>query len=126
MNSPEGELIQVVMHYKRSGTIKFSPEGLCSGSMQAPVSSGAENPITMYVLCTDVDALAARARAAGAAILTEPADMFWGDRITRIADPDGYVWCFATQVGEFDAGKMPQAPEVEQAKPATMEVDLEF
>jgi hypothetical protein len=79
--------------------------------MQAPVTSGAENPIVLYVPCRDVDQLTARARAAGATIATEPEDMFWGERIARIADPDGYVWCFAAKVDKFDPHKIPPVAE---------------
>lgn len=32
------------------------------------------------------------ARAAGAAILREPHDVFWGGHIAYFADPDGHVW----------------------------------
>ena len=111
---PDGRLIQVVMHHAGAVAVKFSPEGICSGSMQAPVTSGAENPIVLYVPCRKVDDLTARARAAGATIAFEPQDMFWGERIARIVDPDGYVWCFAAKVGKFDPHKMPQVAEVNQ------------
>jgi len=33
--------------------------------------------------------------------------MFWGDRIAKILDFDGYSWTFATKVREFDPSKMP-------------------
>ncbi len=108
---------QVVMHHAGAVAVKFSPEGIWSGSMQAPVTSGAENPIVLYVPCRKVDDLTARARAAGATIASEPEDMFWGERIARIADPDGYVWCFAAKVGKFDPHKMPQlAGEIQPPK----------
>ncbi|MSQ51221.1 MAG: hypothetical protein EXR28_04975 [Betaproteobacteria bacterium] len=108
---PDGKLIQVVMHHAGAVAVKFSPEGRCSGSMKAPVTSGAESPIVLYVPCRKVDDLTARARAAGATIATEPVDMFWGERIARIVDPDGYLWCFAARLGTFDPNKIPPAAE---------------
>lgn len=39
----------------------------------------------------DIDDLFARATAAGARVVQEPTDEFWGDRDWSIADPDGYV-----------------------------------
>jgi len=42
-------------------------------------------------LSGDVDALIARARAAGAEIVTEPAQQPWGYTGT-FADPDGHLW----------------------------------
>ncbi len=44
----------------------------------------------------DVDALAARARAAGAKITDEPKDSPWG-RAFSLDDPDGFHWTFARQ-----------------------------
>jgi PhnB protein len=112
---PDGSLVQVVMHHARAAAVKLSPEGLWSGSMKAPATSRAENPIVLYVPCRKVDELAARARAAGATIASEPEDMFWGERIVRIVDPDGYLWCFAARIGKFDPAKIPRGVEADQA-----------
>ena len=43
----------------------------------------------------DVAVLTDRARAAGARVLKEPHDIFWGGHIAYVADPDGHVWEFA-------------------------------
>ena len=40
----------------------------------------------------DVAPLVERARAAGARVLREPSDVFWGGHIAYVADPDGHVW----------------------------------
>jgi uncharacterized glyoxalase superfamily protein PhnB len=50
----------------------------------------------VYVFVEDVDAHCASARRAGAEVLLEPADMFWGDRIYCAIDPEGQFWTFAT------------------------------
>lgn len=50
----------------------------------------------VYLFVDDVDAHCARAKKAGAEILLEPCDMFWGDRIYCAADPEGQFWTFAT------------------------------
>ena len=42
----------------------------------------------------DVDAHCERARAAGARIIAEPSDQFYGDCSYRAADLDGHVWNF--------------------------------
>ncbi len=39
----------------------------------------------------NVDAIADRARAHGAALTSEPADMPWGARMFRLQDPDGFM-----------------------------------
>lgn len=86
--------------------IMFAPAGM-SNDMQPPIASGARDSLSLYVYVPDVDALTARARRAGAKVLQEPADQFWGDRIAIFKDPDGYHWTFATNVGGFDASKAP-------------------
>jgi uncharacterized glyoxalase superfamily protein PhnB len=53
---------------------------------------------SVYLFVDDVDAHFRRAREHGAEILSEPADMFWGDRIYCALDPEGQFWCFATHV----------------------------
>jgi uncharacterized glyoxalase superfamily protein PhnB len=49
-----------------------------------------------YVYVGDVDAPFRRARAAGAAIQSEPEDKPWGDRAYTARDPEGHDWHFAT------------------------------
>ena len=51
-----------------------------------------------YVYVDDVDAHFARAKAAGATILEEPADQFYGDRRYRAVDPEGHHWSFAQHI----------------------------
>jgi uncharacterized glyoxalase superfamily protein PhnB len=49
----------------------------------------------IYVYVDDVDAHFAQAQAAGAEVLMEPADQFWGDRMYCAADPEGQFWMIA-------------------------------
>jgi PhnB protein len=52
----------------------------------------------LYVYVDDVDKHFQRAKGAGATILEEPADQFYGDRRYRAVDPEGHHWSFATHV----------------------------
>lgn len=52
----------------------------------------------LYIYVEDVDAHFERARAAGATILAEPADQFYGDRRYGATDPEGHCWYFAQHV----------------------------
>jgi len=62
-----------------------------------PAKSGRVHQL-QYVYVDDVDAHHARAKAAGAKILTEPADQFYGDRTYAVEDPAGHQWSFAQHV----------------------------
>ena len=50
--------------------------------------------IFMYV--DNVDATFEQAQRAGATVVSELEDMFWGDRFGTVADPFGHVWAMAT------------------------------
>ena len=52
----------------------------------------------VYVYVDDVDAHFARAKEAGAEIVEEPTDTFYGDRRYGATDLEGHVWFFATHV----------------------------
>lgn len=62
---------------------------------RSPESLGG-SPVIIHLYVPDVDALAARAIAAGAKLLIPVADQFYGDRSGRLADPFGHVWIIAT------------------------------
>jgi PhnB protein len=71
--------------------------------------SGYQNPrrsshlhAFLHVTVHDVDAHAERARAAGAAILSEPEDKEYGERSYRCEDLEGHRWSFATQVRQVE------------------------
>jgi uncharacterized glyoxalase superfamily protein PhnB len=50
----------------------------------------------LYCTVDDVDAHCARARAAGAIVLNEPADQPYGMRTYRVLDPEGHRWIFGS------------------------------
>ena len=52
----------------------------------------------LYVYVDDVDAHYEHARQAGATILAEPEDQFYGDRRYGAEDPEGHQWYFAQHV----------------------------
>lgn len=53
-------------------------------------------PAAIYLYVPDVDACYARALAAGATSLMEPADQFYGDRSGGVKDAFGNLWFVAT------------------------------
>ncbi len=60
---------------------------------KSPASIDGFNTQTVHIhLEGDIDAHCERARAAGAEILMEPEDQFYGDRTYRCRDPEGHFW----------------------------------
>ena len=74
---------------------------------RAPQPDGS-SPVIIYVYVQDVDAVVERAVAAGARIVLEVKNQFWGDRTGRIIDPSGHVWTISTRVEETSAAQRDQ------------------
>jgi uncharacterized glyoxalase superfamily protein PhnB len=87
--------------------IMFGPES-DRNTCRAPVTLGVRTPVGLYVYCDDVDGLHRRAMEAGAVSEQAPQDMFYGDRVCTLLDPDGHLWYFATNVADFDPSKAPK------------------
>ncbi|WP_432828851.1 VOC family protein [Dactylosporangium sp. CA-092794] len=86
---------ELVVHDQK---VMVAPAGSPGGADASPAMSGVTSPVTLFLYVPDTDAVCQRAKAAGAKVLLEPATMFWGDRICKIADPDGHLWVVATHV----------------------------
>ena len=88
-----------------------------------PVTTGITSGISLYLYCPDVDAPYKRSLELGAKSQMEPEDMFWGDRMCSIQDPEGYVWSFGSKVGEFNPAKTPTPEQIKDnpAPPPTLE-----
>jgi PhnB protein len=64
-------------------------------SVRPPAERGGTTAsIFMYV--DDVDTTFQQAQKAGATVVSELEDMFWGDRFGTVSDPFGHVWSIAT------------------------------
>ncbi len=74
-----------------------------------PARATAQRNAAVLVYVDDVDAHCARARRAGAAIESEPADMFYGDRVYNARDFEGQLWFFHTHVRDVSAEEMQAA-----------------
>ncbi len=65
--------------------------------------------VTIHLYVEDVDAIAARAVAAGAKVVMPVADMFWGDRYGVLEDPFGHRWSIATHIHDATPAEMQDA-----------------
>jgi uncharacterized glyoxalase superfamily protein PhnB len=67
--------------------------------VKSPLSIGGANTQALHVeLDGDIDGHCARARGAGAFIVQEPADQFYGARTYRALDLEGHMWTFSQTV----------------------------
>lgn len=87
--------------------------------VKSPASVGGANTCNVHVhLLDDVDAHCARARAAGATIMQEPSDQFYGDRTYRARDLEGHVWTFAQSVRQVSRAEAERAIGAKITAPA--------
>jgi len=72
---------------------------------RSPRSIGG-TPVIIHIYVDDVDALVARASAAGATVTRPPSDEFYGDRVAQLTDPYGHAWSFATHKEDVSVEEM--------------------
>lgn len=73
--------------------------GQWNESTRSPAGLDGANTQSVHVQLTgDVDRHCERARAAGAVIVAEPTEQFYGDRTYRALDLEGHAWTFAQHV----------------------------
>jgi PhnB protein len=56
------------------------------------------SPVSLHLYVPDVDAVVAKAAAAGATVRSQPEDKFYGDRLGTIVDPFGHTWHISTHI----------------------------
>jgi uncharacterized glyoxalase superfamily protein PhnB len=109
MNAPDGKSVWHA-ELKIGDSIFFVNDEMPGMSRPAP---DARNPVpvTMWLMVPDCDASFDRAVKAGAKVMGEPTDMFWGDRCAGVADPYGYLWSFSTHQKDLTEEEMRRAGE---------------
>jgi uncharacterized glyoxalase superfamily protein PhnB len=88
-------------HYEMScaGRGRIMVGGEWAEWVRSPATVGGANTQTVHVeLAHGLDEHCQRARTAGAVIVAEPEDQFYGDRTYRALDPEGHCWTFSTHV----------------------------
>jgi len=77
---------------------------------RSPASLGGKNTQRIHVrIERGIDEHCARARQAGARIVKEPEDQFYGERSYIAADPEGHCWTFSQPVRSVSNEEMEKA-----------------
>ena len=116
MPGPDGKLMHAEV--KIGDTIvMLGDEAPEMGSPSPQALNG--SPVSLMLYVKDVDAVFARAVAAGAKPVMPPADMFWGDRYGMVVDPWGHRWGLATHKVDLTPKQMMKAMNEWMAAQAT-------
>jgi len=97
MNGPDGKPIHAELRL-RDTTVMLGPEMPQMGARSAKTIGA--SPVTLYLPVEKVDKVVANAVKLGATLQQPVDDMFWGDRVGTIVDPDGYAWMVATHIAQ--------------------------
>ncbi|HJQ57199.1 MAG TPA: VOC family protein [Vineibacter sp.] len=103
----EGRIQHAELSYG-GGRIMLGPMGWADWAKSPQAVSGINTQV-VHVAVQGIDAHCTRARDAGAEILAEPADQFYGDRTYRARDCEGHVWTFGQKVREVSSADMEAA-----------------
>jgi PhnB protein len=97
MNGPDGKAIHAELTL-RGTALMLGPESEKMGFRSARTLG--TSPATLYLLTENADKMVAKAVKLGATARGPVMDMFWGDRVGTVIDPDGYPWMIATHMAE--------------------------
>ena len=73
--------------------------------VHAPPPEGAAGTI-LHVHVDNADRVASAAVAAGARLLSEPTDQFYGERSCRLRDPFGHTWLVGHSIEDLSTQEM--------------------
>ena len=95
MDAPGGKIGHAEI--KIGGSYVMLADECADMGVRSPQSLGG-TPVSLLLYVEDVDALAERAVASGAKMLSPLEDKFYGDRMGQLEDPFGHVWAIATHI----------------------------
>jgi len=98
LGAPEGKIGHAELTIGDS-VVMLADEHTAMGAL-GPRSIGG-SPVTLHLYVADVDAVVAKAVAAGAILKHPVENQFYGDRAGRIEDPFGHIWHIATHVEDI-------------------------
>ena len=107
LTDAEGNIVHAEMMHE-DGVVMIGNEW--AEWTRSPASVGGKNTQRVHVrIQRGIDEHCERTRQAGATIVMEPADQFYGDRTYMAADPEGHHWTFAQAVRNVSLREMEEA-----------------
>jgi PhnB protein len=103
MKGPDGKIVHAELRIGDS-MIMLGDEMPEWGSL-SPLSTGGTG-MGLHIYVEDVDTAFDRAVKAGATVEMPVADMFWGDRYGKLADPFGHKWSIGTHKADLTMEEM--------------------
>jgi PhnB protein len=113
MPGPDGKIAHAELQIGDSKLMLSDP--FPQSNVKPPSERGGPTAsIFMYV--EDVDAIFEQGQRAGAKVVSELEDMFWGDRFGTLSDPFGHVWSIATHKEDLSEEEMAERSKAAMAE----------
>ena len=112
MNGPDGSIAHAEIEIGDSLVMVSDP--FPQSTVKPPRSLGGTSA-SIFLYVEDVDAVVRQAVDAGAEIVMEPQDQFWGDRFGTITDPFGHTWSVATHIEDVPPEEMAERAKAAMA-----------
>ena len=109
MRGPDGDKVMHAM-IKIGSSLIMLADALPGMHEVAPAEVG-HSTVGMWLYVDDVDTLYKRADDAGAEVIDELMDAFWGDRMGKVKDPFGHAWALASHVEDVPPAEMERRQE---------------
>jgi len=107
LTDSKGNIVHAEMTHE-DGVVMISGE--LAEWASSPASLGGKNTQRMHVrISKGIDDHFAHAKKAGARIVMEPSDQFYGARTYAVRDPDGHLWTFWQHVRNVSNQEMESA-----------------
>jgi PhnB protein len=90
---PNGKLLHACISINGSSVMLLDENE--QWGVRSPKALGG-TPVTIHLIVEDADKAAVQAVAAGAKVIKDVSDTFWGDRYGVVEDPFGHHWSIAT------------------------------
>jgi PhnB protein len=103
MDAPDGKIGHAEI--KIGGSYVMLADEFPDMDVRSPQSYGG-TPVALLLYVEDADAIAERAVAAGAKLLSPMEDKFYGDRMGKLEDPFGHIWAIATHKEDVSLEEM--------------------
>ena len=109
MRGPDGDKVMHAM-IKIGSSLIMLADAWPGQHEVAPAEVG-HSTVGMWLYVDDVDTLYKRAVDAGAEVIDELMDAFWGDRMGKVKDPFGHAWALASHVEDVPPAEMERRQE---------------
>lgn len=113
MPGPDGKIAHAELQFGDSKLMLSDP--FPQSNVRPPSERGGPTA-SIFMYCEDVDAMFEQGKRAGATVVMELENMFWGDRFGTLVDPFGQVWSLSQHVEDLSPEQIAERSKAAMAE----------